>query len=398
MAKPMKISFVSGWPVDSPQAFSGTPYFMSKALQNSFDVTQTLVTPRTIRSIIENGDEAYIESELSRMGEQISQELLNSDSDVVLCLGNGIVPFVDTSKPIVLWHDSIWYGVLPMEFDRFKQEYPLYHRLDQQTFDKCALVVVAADWLKQLAETYYTVKPRKLRVIPFGANIAGHFDLPIDRILKDRASSPIQLTFIGKNWQMKGLPLAFEVCDTLNKAGIDAVLNVIGTTVPQLSTRRVLSHKLRYHRFTTKESFLYRYSRAAFVNDMGFLNKDKPSESQCFAHTLEKTHFLLHPTSFDCFGLVLAEANAYGVPALTTNIMGPQSVVRDGINGYKFPYRDFVALAVKKIGETMRDPSSYFDLAESAYEEYKTRLNWSVSVKELAELLEKQLIFDKSQN
>lgn len=398
MAKPMKISFVSGWPVDSTRAFSGTPYFMSKALQNSFDVTQTLITSRTVRSIIESSDEAYIQTELSRMGEEISRELSKSDSDVVLCLGNGFVPFLDTNKPIVLWHDSIWYGVLPMEFDRFTLQYPLYHHLDQQTIDKCALVVVAADWLKQLAETYYTVKPGKLRVIPFGANIADRFDLPIDRILKDRASSPIQLTFIGKNWQMKGLPLAFEVCDTLNKAGIDAVLNVIGTTVPQLSTRRVLSHKLRYHRFTTKESFLYRYSRAAFVNDMGFLNKDKPSESQCFAHTLEKTHFLLHPTSFDCFGLVLAEANAYGVPAFTTDIMGPQSVVRDGINGYKFPYSDFVELAVKKIGETMRDPGIYFDLAESAYKEYKARLNWSVSVTELSELLEKQLIFDKSKN
>jgi len=396
MAKPMKISFVSGWPVDSTRAFSGTPYFMSKALQNSFDVKQTLVIPRTIRSVIENGDEAYIESELFRMGDQISQELLNSDSDVVLCLGNGIVPFIDTIKPIVLWHDSIWYGVLPMEFNRFTQEYPLYHRLDQQTLDKCALVVVATDWLKQLAETYYNVKPGKLRVIPFGANIADHFDLPIDRILKDRASSPIQLTFIGKNWQMKGLALAFEVCDRLNKAGMDAVLNVIGTTVPRLSARRVLSHQLRYHRFTKKESFLYRYSRAAFVNDMGFLNKDNPSDSQSFAHTLEKTQFLLHPTSFDCFGLVLTEANAYGVPALTTDIMGPQSVVRDGINGYKFPYSDFIDLAVEKIGQTMQDPKSYFDLAESAYEEYKTRLNWSVSVAELSDILEEQLIFYKS--
>ena len=73
MAKPVKISFVSGWPIDSPQAFSGTPYFMSKALQNSFDVTQTLITSRTVRSIIESSDEAYIQTELSRMGEEISR-------------------------------------------------------------------------------------------------------------------------------------------------------------------------------------------------------------------------------------------------------------------------------------------------------------------------------------
>lgn len=369
---------------------------MSKALQNSFDVTQTLVTSRTVRSIIESGDEAYIQTELSRMGEEISRELSKSDSDVVLCLGNGFVPFIDTNKPIVLWHDSIWYGVLPMEFERFTQQYPFYHRLDQQTLDKCALVVVAADWLKQLAETYYTVKSGKLRVIPFGANIVDHFDLSIERILKDRASSPIQLTFIGKNWQMKGLPLAFEVCERLNNAGRDAVLNVIGTTVPQLSNRRVISHKLHYHRFTEKESFLYRYSHADFVNDMGFLNKDETSENQKFVRTLEKTHFLLHPTSFDCFGLVLAEANAYGVPALTTDIMGPQSVVKDGINGYKFPHSDFVDLAVKTIVEILADPQKYDDLASRSFKEHQTRLNWSVNVTKLAELLEKRIIFDKS--
>ena len=89
---------------------------------------------------------------------------------------------------------------------------------------------------------------------------------------------------------------------------------------------------------------------------------------------------------------MLAEANAYGVPALTTDIMGPQSVVRDGINGYKFPYRDFVDLAVNTIIETMLDPKNYSDLAQRAFEEYKTRLNWSVSVTKLTELLEKQII------
>jgi glycosyltransferase involved in cell wall biosynthesis len=392
----MNITFVSGWPVDSPKAFSGTPYFMLSALQKSFDVTQTLVTARTVRSIIESCDESYIKSELSRIGEQISQELLKSDSDLVLCLGNGIVPFLDTCKPIVLWHDSIWYGVLPMNFDQFKREYPLYHQLDQLTLDKCAMVVVAADWLKELCETTYTVQPKKLQVIPFGANIGDQFIPSIKNILKNRVSTPYQLTFIGKNWQMKGLPLAFEVCERLIKTGRDVVLNVIGTSVPRVTTRRAISHRLHYHRFTEKESFMYRYSRAAFVNDLGFLNKDEPLENQKFIHTLEQTHFLLHPTSFDCFGLVLAEANAHGVPALTTDIMGPRSVVRDGMNGYKFANSDFVDSAVKTIDELMQDPKKYLSLAKRAYSEYQTRLNWSVSITKLFYLLETQIISSTS--
>jgi len=384
----MKISFISGWSTDNKKAFSGTPYFMAQALQQYAPNTEVITSPRTVRSIIESGGEDYIRSELQKIGSYLSNELQKSNSDAIICLGNGLVPYLETDKPIILWHDSIWFAVHELDFEKFKHEHPLYYELDQLTFKRSSLIIFAAEWVKKLAIEYYGVQPEKIQVIPFGANIEPKSQDEIYQSINQRPLTQCNLTFIAKNWVMKGLPLTFEVAKNLNKNGLQTILNVIGNDPPRITKRRRVSHMIHYHRFDQREVFKYQYHRAGFVKHHGFLTKDDPGDDQSLSKIILSSHFLLHPTSFDCFGLVLAEANAYGVPAITTNLLGPDSIIRDGVNGYKYPLGRFVGLATNRILSIFKDYSQYIKLASSSFHEYKKKLNWDTSVKKVLELIE----------
>lgn len=54
---------------------------------------------------------------------------------------------------------------------------------------------------------------------------------------------------------------------------------------------------------------------------------------------------LVHPTYREGFGMVLQEAMAMEVPAITTDIPGPSEVIEDGISGILVPSHDAMALS-----------------------------------------------------
>jgi len=53
---------------------------------------------------------------------------------------------------------------------------------------------------------------------------------------------------------------------------------------------------------------------------------------------------LLLTSRFEGFGLVLVEANAHGIPVISSNCQaGPEDIVIEGVNGYLFPEGDLEA-------------------------------------------------------
>jgi len=109
-----------------------------------------------------------------------------------------------------------------------------------------------------------------------------------------------------------------------------------------------------------------------------FLNKNIEEEHQKFISLLSDCHFLILPTRADCSLLVACEANAYGMPALTTNTGGVPDVVKDGINGYCLSYEsggeDYAQLAADIFTNVPR----YRALIESSRQKFEEDLNWDV--------------------
>jgi len=56
---------------------------------------------------------------------------------------------------------------------------------------------------------------------------------------------------------------------------------------------------------------------------------------------IEECTALLFTSRFEGFGLVLVEANAHGIPVISSNCLaGPEDIVIEGVNGYLFPEGD----------------------------------------------------------
>ncbi len=72
----------------------------------------------------------------------------------------------------------------------------------------------------------------------------------------------------------------------------------------------------------------------------------------------------------ESFGMSIAEALAWGIPVITTNIGAQAELVRDGHVGYQVPVRDPRAIA-EKIDLLIENFSLYSTLSENAYEQSK---------------------------
>ena len=111
-------------------------------------------------------------------------------------------------------------------------------------------------------------------------------------------------------------------------------------------------------------------------------------ERSIFAKLVAESHFLVLPSRADCVPVVIAEANSFGIPVVTSDVGGIPSVVRNGVNGSTFPLENFVEQACNFILQSMGNFTIYSQLAISSFEQYKDRLNWQVAGKKVKELLD----------
>jgi glycosyltransferase involved in cell wall biosynthesis len=382
----MRIAFATEHP-NAIGAFSGTPYYMSKTISEDSDHFEYIQCPQYNIEQVRIGGLREIEN----VGRFLSEHLQKLDVDAVICQGTSMIPFLKTDKPVVLWHDSTWFSLMRMDFEAFKSQHPLLYEWDRRTLERCDLIVYAADWVRDQAISCYSVVPRKVHVLPFGPNIEPVSQHAIVDSIGGRKNTTCHLAFLGIEWRRKGLPLAYEVMTRLNKNGLNAVLSVIGCDVPLVGLSRRLKHYVRHGRFKGVERFQIRYGCDTNVRKIGFLSKNEPRQYRLLCEILQNTHFMLHPASFECFGIALVEANAFGVPVLATDCYGPQTIVRSGLNGHLFQPGEYVDRASDVIMHYMRDFESYKSIALSSFDEYRDRLNWATSYRKLKGLLRPML-------
>jgi glycosyltransferase involved in cell wall biosynthesis len=217
----------------------------------------------------------------------------------------------------------------------------------------------------------YKVDAGKIVVVPFGANIESRSFHEVEADIRARKGEQCQLTFLGIDCIRKGAPAAYSLMDRLNREGCPTTLNTIGG-----DARRNPPSGAAY-------LFELRVRGDKRVDVAGFLDKSRRLERDRLFRILAQTHFLIHPAEFECFGIALAEANAFGVPVLAVDKFGPKTIIRNGVNGHLFSPEDFVTEASRFILDLQRNFDDYQELAQTAFAEYQSRLNWDVSVNRL---------------
>jgi glycosyltransferase involved in cell wall biosynthesis len=378
----MKIAYVTTYDARSADGFSGTGHFMARSLESA-GLSVDLIGPlEPRRPLLVNAKRAwyrlvtktYFEwtrdpTMARRYASDVARRLTGGGYDVVFSPGTVPVAYLEDAPPIVTWADATFRSLLGFypDFDPdvlAPESVEAGFALEARAIERASINLYCSDWAAESALRDFDAEPSTVEVVPYGANLPslvaeGVASEAIDR----RPKEPCRLLFIGIDWKRKGATTAIAVAAALNRVGLRTELIIVGSEPPVPPEAR------------------------DFVHVRGFVDKDRGGDS-AIADLLTAAHFLILPTRAETFGLVLCEANAYGVPCLTTRVGGVPTVVRDGVNGKLFDADAPVNAYVAEVVRLFDDYDAYRQLAANAYQEYRQRLNWETSGARVRALLE----------
>jgi glycosyltransferase involved in cell wall biosynthesis len=360
----LRLGFLSAHNYSDRNAWSGSVYYMQKALRekNIEFVYLGELKKDSIRQKIWNrvwqnnhplkmGSSPYLEK-WKKFAYLAQKKLIQMPVDVILApVASAELTFLETNIPIIYLSDAT--------FQLYQKHYPL--NLEQReaewsekqeltAISKASKIVYSSQWAADSAISDYQADADNVVVLPFGANL----DNPplAKEILSKKQMSPCRLLFVGKDWHRKGGDIAFQTLISLCNQGIDAELVLVGCVPPA---------EIKHEKLTV----------------IPFLNKNIPEQRRQLDDLFLKSNFFILPTRADCSPIVLCEANAFGLPVLTTDVCGIPTIISNGKNGYMLPLSaggdDYANLIV----ENFSDSIHYEKLVRSSREEYDARLNWN---------------------
>ena len=277
--------------------------------------------------------------------------------------------YLNTRLPIVYFGDAT-YKVYSETYEKeFKNLNPFSrwegNHLEKRALKKSDLIIFSSWWAARSAIYDYGVPARKVEVIQMGANID---EVPKREVIfKKEENKTLSLLFLSVDWDRKGGSIAFDAMKQLHGQGMPVKLIVCGCIPPP-----------------------------AFVHScmevIPFLNKNEANDFKKLVQLLSTVHFLLLPTRADCTPLVNCESNAYGVPAITTDVGGISDGVIDGVNGYCLPLQADGTAYASLIAEIFSDKERYHQMILSSRQRFEEELNWKKFAEHFGQALQKHAI------
>ena len=375
----MKLAYVTIFGSSDIHAWSGLGVYMHSALQRAgfqtvpigglryeYDFIYKAKELLYSRFSTKRYDMLWDSILLKRFAAQVDRALGPSGADVVFSVWTNPIVYSRTEKPIVFWGDATLAGLM--------EGYPEYrnlcaetirdgNRAEQLALTRCRLAIYSSDWAARTAIENYDVDPAKVKVVPFGPNVACDRSIQdIQEIIKARSSGVCRLLFVGVDWFRKGGDIALRVVARLNQRGVPAELHVVGCNPAG--------------------------EQPSFVKQHGFISKASEDGRQRLDDLFSRSHFFILPTQADCTPVVFSEACSFGLPILTTNVGGIPAIVRDGKNGYTLPLDEPPDAYCDAIERLWSSRQEYERLALSSFTEYSERLNWWTAGRRVFELVQ----------
>ena len=344
--------------------FSGTLYHMHRALSNQNINLINLGNPskpspwkkplnylKKAKKLVNKKD---VDPNLryQQFSQSVQKNLSKTHCDVIFApVSSKELTYLETDLPIIYLSDATP-KLIKQTYKIYSNEEEFLQASQQEVvaLKKSTKLVYSSQWAANSAINDYEVDPNKIEIVPFGANVD---TVPAaSETLKKCEISKCQLLFIGKDWERKGGNIAYQTLLSLLDMGVDAELLMIGCVPPS----EFQHEKLKV---------------------IPFLNKNIPEEQEQFSQLLLNSHFLVFPTRADCSPIVICEANAYGIPVITTDVGGIPTILKEGQNGYMLPLSAGGDEYAKQIATNFSNKETYEQLVRSSRKEYDERLNWN---------------------
>lgn len=379
--KRLQIGFVTAEDPMDRRSWSGIFYFMAKALERHCGDVHCLGPFGSLARTFGKGlagaswvllRKHYLHTHsplLARMyARLIQRRIAQTPLDLLFAVAaTPEIAFLNVPIPIVYSADSTFAAVRGY-YPRYTNVLGISAReadyIDGLGLRKAALLAFPSAWAAQSAVEKYQVDESRVHVIPYGANLE---ETPArEDALRPRASDVCRLLFVGVKWERKGGQIAIETLIKLREMGVPAQLTMCGCVPP-------------------------REFQTPGLTVIPFLNKNDPAQRKKLDDLYLASHFLLLPSRSECYGIAFCEANAYGLPVVTTRTGGIPQVVREGRNGFMLPLSAGGSEYAELIARLWQAPARYSELVRSSRQEFEERLNWDVWATSVGKLLPRVL-------
>lgn len=217
--------------------------------------------------------------------------------------------------------------------------------IEKKALENASKIIYPSNWAKDFTVNYYKIKEDKIVETKLGSNI----DIPYSLPEKD-FDHEIVFVFLAVEWERKGGDIVFDTIKILREQGYNVKLKVIGCKPP---------------------------NNENFIEYVGYLDKNIPTQASLLKEILSTSHFLFVPSRAECYGIVFSEASAYGLINISTKTGGIPSVVEDGSNGYLLDEcsksNDYASL----ISELLNNKNKMKEMSSSSFLFYHQKLNWN---------------------
>ncbi len=368
----MKIAFLSSLNPYDISNWSGTLYYIFNSLQKHHFIEwigQDLIKKVKRHHIIQHGQFSNIifECYAELFGTLLTNDPTLLKYDIIIARDYFLIAYLQIPIPIIYIGDTTYNlfkeycGIKDPSFDT------LAEKIEKKAINNVDWIVYSSEWAKENAVKHYGANPNKIKVIEFGANLD---DILIPPKVQHSNVYCCNLLFIGKNWEHKGGKKAYETYILLKKRGFNCSLTIIGCD-PSMNL------------VDTTDSNLHIISS---------IDKSNPKDQLLLIEILNKSHFLILPTFFDCYGIVFCEASAFGIPSLASDVGGVHQIIRNGQNGYLMS-KDASAIKYSQlIYNLFTNKKKYFQLCKSTRKEFENRLNWNIWVIRFNNLLNQAIL------
>ncbi len=368
----------------NPRSWSGTPFNIRVALEGKVEKVSVLANLKPKRTLVTAALRVLLggkppryplyltapaQREFARRTERAIAELqpdalLTISSHNLVRMSRPAVPaFMVTDAPWLSWKHTY------QEFDRMPLLGPRFARLEAAAAERYSGLIFSSDWAVEEARRLYAAPREKLHSIPLGAIWTPDLgDAELGRIIDARPTDRLDLLYVGKDWERKGGPLAVDIARELRAAGVPNVtLHIVGCT-PHIAT-----------------------ADRGLVRQHGFLNLRTPEEASRLKGLFLNSHFLVVPTRAECFGVVFAEAQAFGLPPVSRAVQALPSIVADGVTGILEPPDAPAAPYTRRLLALIHDKDRYGTMARAARQRFERELTWERFAARVVETIEKAI-------
>lgn len=366
MKSSMKIAYITTISPFDKNSWSGTNYYVKKALEDQGcevyciygyrKTTLGMVLRKLHAKLLRKNYQAMRSVAAAKGWAKFISSKLEDDTDAIFSLSTIPVACLKTDIPLFVYLDGCYEYMLGQGFSKLLNKTDVAHEIERRAFENSSKVFTGSEASAHAIKRFYAgLDFDKVSVVPLGANLDGipseeevmenilHKDMTVCRVL-----------FVGVDWERKGADVVVKTIELLRDEGFPVELHLVGLgRMPMSLPNYIINH--------------------------GFINKNEKGGMEQLVELYKSSHFLFVPSRGEAYGLVFCEASAYGLPSISHAVGGITTIVKDGENGKLFSLGADPAVFAQYIMETFADKTAYHELSVKTYGRFVKHLNWGVA-------------------